>query len=253
MSALGIASIVFACVFGAAMLGVFVGGILPEQHRNQETKDVVKLGTGMIATMAALILSLLVSSAKNSFDVMGTELLQNAARALTLDRALADYGPEAAEVRALMKRALAARVALMFSSNTSGQAKLDTPEQLAGQASLVAKLWALSPQTDAQRACRSQALDLAAEMSSTRWMLILQKDQPIPVALIVVLVIWLSIVFVTFGLFAPRNATAIGALFVCALSVSGAILLIQEMNSPFTGLIRISDAPLRDAVARMGQ
>jgi hypothetical protein len=92
---------VFACVFGSAMLGLFAGNVLPEHHLSQDSKDVVKLGTALIATMAALVLSLLISSAKNTFDKMSDELLQNAARVVSLDRDLADYGPETREIRDL--------------------------------------------------------------------------------------------------------------------------------------------------------
>ena len=70
---------------------------------------------------------------------------------------------------------------------------------------------------------------------------------------LVVLVFWLTILFISFGLFAPPNATVIATLFVCALSVSGAIFLILELDQPFEGLIRISSAPLRNALAHLGQ
>ena len=90
-------------------------------------------------------------------------------------------------------------------------------------------------------------------MSATRWLLLLQKDEGLPMTLLVVLVVWLAIIFATFGLFAPRNATVVAALLVCALSVSGAILLILEMNNPFAGLMKISSAPMRDALANLGQ
>ena len=119
MSSLGIALIVFACVFGAAMLGLFIGDVLPEHHLSQDTKDVVKLGTALIATMAALVLSLLISSAKSSFDLMDRELVQNAARVISLDRVLADYGPETREIRDLLKRAYAARIELLFPGDKS--------------------------------------------------------------------------------------------------------------------------------------
>lgn len=253
MSSLAIALIVFACVFGAAMLGLLIGAVLPEHHLSQDTKDVVKLGTALIATMAALVLSLLISSAKNSFDKMDGELLQNAARAISLDRALADYGPETREIRDLLKRAYAARIELLFPGDQSRQANLETPEQVVGAEGIRTKLWALSPQNDAQRGLRSQALEIAGEMSTTRWLLLLQKDEPIQMTLLIVLVFWLAIIFGTFGLFAPRNATVIAALLVCALSVSGAILLILEMNDPFTGLMKVSSAPMRDALAHLGQ
>ncbi len=253
MSALAISGIIFACVFGAAMLGMFLGNALPEHHLSQDSKDVVKLGTALIATMAALVLSLLISSAKSSFDLMSSELVQNAARVISLDRALADYGGETREIRDLLKRGYAARVELLFPGDKSRQANFDTPEQVVGAEGIRAKLWELSPQNEVQRGLRSQALEIAGEMSTTRWLLLFQKDKSIPMTLLVVLVSWLAIIFATFGLFAPRNATVVAALTVCALSVSGAILLILEMNSPFAGLMRISSAPMRDALAHLGQ
>jgi hypothetical protein len=253
MSAMAIALIVFACVFGAAMLGLFMGGVLPEHHLSQDSKDVVKLGTALIATIAALVLSLLISSAKSSFDRFNDELAQNAAKTVLLDRVLADYGPETREIRDLIKRSYAMAVELIFSGDRSQQAKLDTPEAVARLEGIQAKLRGLSPQNDAQRGLQSRALEIAGEMSSTRWLLLVQKEESIPTPLLVVLVVWLAIIFAAFGLFAPRNATVIAALFLCALSASGAVLLILEMNSPLTGLLRISSAPMREALAHLGQ
>jgi len=253
MSAMAIAWIVFGCVFGTAMLGLFIGEALPEHHLSQESKDVVKLGTALIATIAALVLSLLISSAKSSFDKVNDELVQTAAKVVLLDRVLADYGPETKEVRDLMKRSYTTAVELIFSGDRSQQAKLDTPGKVAWMEAIQAKLRGLSPQNDAQRGLKSRALDIAGEMSSTRWLLLVQKEESIPTPLLVVLVVWLVIIFAAFGLFAPRNATVIAALFLCALSASGAVLLILEMNSPLTGLLRISSAPMREALAHLGQ
>ena len=248
-----IASLVFASVFGSAMLGLFVGNALPEHHLSADSKDVVKLGTALVATLAALVLSLLISSAKSSFDRVDAELVQNAARAISLDRALADYGPETRETRDLLKRSYAARIDLLFPPDKLQAAREDTPESVVRTENIRAKLWQLSPQNDAQRGLRSQALEIAGEMSATRWLLLLQKDEGLPMTLLVVLVAWLAIIFGTFGLFAPRNATVVASLFVCALSVSGAILVILEMNSPFAGLMKISSGPMRDALANLGQ
>jgi hypothetical protein len=253
MNELEIASIVFGCVFGSAMLGLFVGNALPEHHLSPESKDVVKLGTALIATLAALVLGLMVSSAESSFNREDDELVQNAARAVSLDRDLADYGPETKEIRALLKRSFAARIDLIFPSDKLQEVKEDMPASIVRTENIRARLWQLSPQNDAQRDLRSEALEIAGVMSATRWLLLLQKDEGLPMTLLVVLVLWLAIIFATFGLFAPRNATVVTALFVCALSVSGAILLILEMNSPFAGLMKISSAPMRDALANLGQ
>ncbi len=253
MSAPGIASIVFACVFGGALLGLFIRRALPDHHLSQDSKDVVKLATGLIATMAALVLSLLISSAKSSLDRMNEELVENAARAISLDRALADYGPETKEIRALLKLTYAAGVARLFPAAASQAGKLDTPEAVVRTESIRTKLWELSPGNDAQRWLQSQALEITSQISSTRWLLLMQRDVSIPTPLLVALVCWLALIFFTFGLLAPRNATVIAALLVCALSTSGAILMILEMNDPFAGLIRVSAAPMLDALADLGQ
>ena len=253
MSPLEIGAGVFACVFGAAMLGLFIRDALPEHHLSEDSKDVVKLGTALIATMAALVLSLLISSAKSSFDKMDSELVENAARVISLDRALANYGPETRDVRDLLKRSYAERIDLLFPGEKTQTAKEDAAEAVMRWEGIQTKLWELSPQNDVQRGLRSRAVEIAGEISSTRWLLLLQKEESLPMTLLVVLVSWLAIIFATFGLFAPRNATVIAALLVCALSVAGAILLIVEMNSPFTGLMKVSSAPMRAALASLGR
>ena len=115
------------------------------------------------------------------------------------------------------------------------------------------KIEELSPQSEAQRSLRSQALTMAIDMGHTRVLLFEHMGSSIPVAFLVVLVFWLCIIFASFGLFAPRNATVIAVLCVCALSVSGAIFLILELDRSFEGLLQVSGAPLRSALARLGR
>jgi hypothetical protein len=94
MSSMAISSIVFACVFGGAMLGMFIRAILPQHHLRSDSKDVVKLGMGIVATLSALVLGLLIASAKGSYDAQSAELTQMSAKIILLDRLLAHYGPE---------------------------------------------------------------------------------------------------------------------------------------------------------------
>src|SRR6516165_1391537 len=94
MSSLVTSLIVFAVVFGGALVGMALRRILPEHHLSQDTKDVVKLGMGLIGTIAALVLGLLIASAKSSYDTQKNGLAQMAANVLLLDRILAHYGPE---------------------------------------------------------------------------------------------------------------------------------------------------------------
>ena len=128
MSAMAIGSIVFACVFGSALLGLFIGAALPEHHLSQDSKDVVKLGMGLIATTSALVLGLLIASAKTSFDTQNDEVKQAAANIVLLDRALAHYGPETKGARDLIRRAIAFRLATTWPEDGSRTARLDTPE-----------------------------------------------------------------------------------------------------------------------------
>ena len=253
MSSLAIALIVLACVFGSALLGIYLRGVLPEHHLGADAKDVVKLATGLVATMSALVLGLLISSAKGSFDKINDELLQNAAKVVQLDRALAGYGPETKEVRQSIRRHFTNSVDLLLSGDESQLAKLDTPEAVNSVERLQAGLAALSPHSDAQRQAQARALQIADEMFSTRWLVVLQKDGSISTPLLIVLVSWLAIIFAAFGLFAPRNKTVIAALFICSLAAAGAIFLILEMDRPLFGMIRISGAPLRAALAHLGQ
>jgi hypothetical protein len=128
MSELAIAVIVFACVFGSALLGLFLRAMLPEHHLSPESKDVVKLAMGLIATMAALVLGLLTASAKSSFDLQNAETVHTAADIIRLDRALARYGSETKEIRDLLKRAVAFRIHLTWPEDGSAPGKLDSPE-----------------------------------------------------------------------------------------------------------------------------
>lgn len=249
MSSLLVGSIVFSCVFGGAIVGILLHSALPDHHLSGESKDAVKVGIGLIATMTALVLGLLVSTAKASFDTKHSELTQMSADTLLLDRVLANYGPESRAIREQMHRAGARSIEMIWPQN--GQAPQLQPA--AGGEVLYDMIEALSPKNDAQRGLQTQALQLAIEILKTRWLLFEQSGSSISTPFLVVLVFWLTIIFMSFGLFGPRNATVVATLLVCALSVSGAIFLILELDRPFQGLIKISDAPFRDAVERLGK
>lgn len=99
----------------------------------------------------------------------------------------------------------------------------------------------------------TQARQLAADLWQTRWLLIEEAQGQLPVPFLVVLLFWLTMLFTSFGLFSPPNATVVTVLFVCALSVSASIFLVLEMSQPLTGTIRVSDAPLLKALEHLGR
>lgn len=252
MSAIVIGLVVFALVYGSALLAMFVHSKLPENHLTSDSKDVVKLGVALIATMSALVLSLLVSSAKTAFDTRSNQLVQAAADIVLLDRALARYGPETKAARSLLRRDVADTVERFWPDNGAKQRITLDPEGSAAEA-MYDRVDELVPQTEAQRALRSQALNLAINVGQTRLLLLEHMGSSIPLPFLVILVFWLCIIFSSFGLFAPRNATVIAVLGVCALSVACAIFLIIELDRSFEGLLQVSGAPMRTALAQLGR
>jgi hypothetical protein len=254
MSALLIAAIVLACVFGGALLGMVLRGVLPAHHLSDETKDVVRLGTGLVATMAALVLGLLVASAKGSYDTQKNGLDELAANLTLLDTVLAQYGPPAQELRAGLRRTVGVAMARLWPADASQEPTLGGAETTAAGKSLHAQILALAPANDTQRALQAEALQIGTELARTRLLLVAQHESSdISGVFLVILTFWLVVLFASFGLFAPRNATVVAALLISAISVSGAIFLILELDQPFEGLIQISSAPLRSAFVHLGE
>lgn len=254
MSALAIAAIVLACVFGGALAGMALRSRLPAPHLSEESKDVVRLGTGLVATMAALVLGLLVASAKGSYDTQRDGLDSIAADITLLDTVLAQYGPEAGAARADLRRVVAGAMARLWPSDATQVPTLGGAETTQGGKLLHGQILALVPANDMQRQLQAQALQIGAELARVRLLLIAQHESTaISGVFLVILTFWLVVLFASFGLFAPRNATVLAALLISALSVSGAIFLILELDQPFEGLIQIPSAPLRSAYAHLGE
>ena len=246
MSPIEVGCIVLACVFGGALLGMAIHTMLPEHHLNAESKDVIKLGMGLIATMSALVLALLTNSAKGSYDTQRNELTQAAANILLVDRVLAHYGPETKEARDLLKLSAAGMINRMWPNDPVQTAKLG-PTTTSGEL-FFDRIQELTPKNEVQHALQAQAITLSIGIGQARLLLFEQGGRSIPMPFLVLLIFWVTVIFLSFGLFAPHNATVIATLFLCALSVSGAIFLIMELDRPFGGIIQISSAPLRNAI-----
>ena len=250
MSSVAIGLIVFACVFGGALLGIFLRGVLPAHHLSAGSKDIVRLGMGLVATMAALVLGLLVASAKGSYDSQSNELTQYSTNVVFLDRLLAHYGPEARGARDQLRQAVMRTVERVWPKDGSATSGL---EPVTANEAVFEAIQQLSPKDNTQRSLQKQALKVADRLLRTRWLMYEQGAGSVPLPVLVVLILWLTIIFVSFGLFAPRNGTVVASLCVAALSVSCAILLILEMYRPFEGIIQISSAPVYTALAHLGR
>ncbi|ABK06907.1 hypothetical protein Bcen2424_0153 [Burkholderia cenocepacia HI2424] len=236
--------------------------MLPQEHWPEDEpmpvflspdEDVGLQATGLIGTMAALVLGLLISSAKSSFDTVDSELVHNAANIVLLDRVLARYGTETQEVRRLIKQSYGRSIQILASRDHAQIARLRGAEIRKQMEDLQRKLEELSPHTEAQRQLRASAIEIAAEVLAMRRLVLLQAVGSVPMPLLITLVLWLSVIFGAFGTFAAPNGTVIAALLLGALSASAAIFLILEMNTPLDGVIGISLAPMREALDMLGQ
>lgn len=253
MSSTAISVIVVGCVLSGALLGALLRVALPKHHLSDESKDIIKIGTGLIATLVALVLGLLVASAKSSFDTKADELKHGAAKLILLDRELRRYGPGAGQARGMLRRALAYRLQIPWGENTFRSLGEAPPADTATMEDVEARIRELSPANDNQRWLQTRALELSADLSQTRWLLMEEAGSAISMPFLVVVVSWLAVIFASLGLFAPRNATVWVVIVLCAISVSTAVFLILELDRPFKGLITLSKEPLRNALAHLDQ
>jgi hypothetical protein len=254
VNSLTLSLIALGCIFGGTLLGMWLRSLLPEHHLSEESKDTVKLGTGMVATMAALVLGLLIASAKGTFDTMTTEIRQVGAKIILLDRVMDQYGPETKEARQLLRRTVATTLQHIFMERTNGFAPPAAGDPGNELEVVQEKLRRLSPQNDGQQWLKSRALQLSADIADAKWLLVEQFGaKSLPMPFLVLLVSWLTLIFASFGLFSPRNATVIIVLFVCAVSAAASLFLILELDQPYQGLVKISSAPLHKALMHIGR
>jgi hypothetical protein len=248
-----LASTAFVCVFTGALAGLWLNAYLPEHHRSQASHDAIKLGTGMISVLASLVLGLLTASVKTSFDTTDAQMRSFAATLIQLDQALRVYGPETARLRDELRDYTALAIVnqwphehthpTQMEDNTAGQ-KLDQVHLAVLQ---------LKPGDPQQQAMRDSALKLIDSALQTRWLLIERAETSIQPVFMVILITWITLIFVSFGYNAPRNATVIVSFFICAAALAACMFLIVEMDGPFDGLIVVSSHAMRDALAHMSQ
>ncbi len=252
MSPIILSSITFAVILGGAAVGAVLRNTLPGHHLAEDAKDVVRLGAGLVGTIAALVLGLLIASAKSSYDTQSSQVRQTTASIVLLDQMLAQYGPETRPARELVRSAIGPLVERIWRENGSHPAKEVPFAPSTGAQSAFTKILELSPQNEVQRALKDRAIQVSTDLVQARLLLFEQADDAIPMPFLAVLVLWLTIIFASFSLFSRLNPTLIAALVVFALSASAAIYLILELSQPFSGLMHISSAPLRNALAPLG-
>jgi hypothetical protein len=241
---------VFALLFTGALIGMALRRRLPETHFIPEAKDTVRLAIGLVVTMTGLVLGMLVSSAKTYYDGQKNKVSDMSSQILLLDYLLRVYGPEADPIR-MQERQLVERGVNRIWPPKPSEIQL---RPVNNTQNFYLQLQTMAPKNDLQVAVKAQVMAMTLTLQKTNWQMFLESEQAsASKPLIVVVTSWLLAIFVSFGIFAPRNPTVVATLIVCALAVSAAIFIILEMYSPFNGLLGISPGPVRDALAQMAR
>jgi len=237
---------IFALMIGGVLLGNRLRSVLPEHHLNKESQDVLRLGVGLIATMAALVVGLLIASAKTSSDTQIGQVKQITADIILLDALLGQYGPDARPIREQMRLASPAFAERLWHERISSEG---TPfEANAAVEKVYVMILSLSPQNDLQRSIQTRAVQIGTDIAQMRLLLFAEADNLFPLSFLAVLALWLFIIFASFSMFTSLNTTLFGALSLFALSAASAIFLILELRQPFTGILALSSEPLRNVL-----
>lgn len=251
MDPVAVSFVVFACTLGGSLIGIWLANVLPAHHLQAASRDTVNVGIGLVATMSALVLGLMTASAKSSFDEVDEAVKETAADILAVDRLLARFGPETAGIRGNLKAVLASRIEAVWPERLAHDGLPEVTENLANAEGIADAILRLEARGASQRWLQSRALEVTDEVFRARWLVFAGHAASVPPVFPSVLLFWLTITFTSFGMFAPRNATVLAALVAAALSVSGAVFLVFELDEPFDGLLRVSPEPLRYALARL--
>lgn len=241
----------FVCIFAGTFLGIFVRRKLPDHHLSGDTQSIVRQGTGLIATLASLVLGLLIASANGRYEAENGHIKQLTAHFILLDNTLALFGPDADPIRELLRRDVGMAADRIWSEGRTEFGKQKPFHADAQALSILDEVLKLVPKTDAQRFYQSRALDALVDIGKTRLMLFTATTGSIPIPFLIVLVGWLALIFASISLFAESNARTVTILCIFSFAASAAIFLILELSQPFAGLMMISDEPLRDALAAL--
>ena len=260
-------ALVLLLLLGASALGMFMQPFLSERHRSRETVEVIQLVVTMLVTFAALVLGLLTTAAKVSFDTIGNDVRGLATDVIQLDRLLEEYGSGAEAARQTLRIYTAAAIASTWTEEpippgtyypalaADHRHRCADREHHAGRYAEACR--SPDPRPPAAR-CEHQrlvsdSLDQFERIAQRRWKLIEEAHSSISMPFYVVLVFWLAIVFASFGLSAPRNMLTFIVILMGGLSIASAVFVLIELDTPFVGLLTVPSQPMRDALAHLSR
>lgn len=242
--------LVFAFLAGSALIVLWLHPRLPPTLRSKETTDTVRLGIGVVATITALVVSLLITSVKGSFDQVHHDVQTFATELILLDRALRFYGPGADNARALLTR-YTERALQETWPGRGHRAIVDDHTASALLDQTEAAILALPTTGPRQSRLAERAAADIRDVVRQRWSLVEESGSAVSPVLVAALSLWLGLIFASCGYNAPRNGLVVVVFLVCAASVAGAIFLIVEMDGAFTGLITVPSDSIQQALAHM--
>ncbi|MEW6144450.1 MAG: hypothetical protein AB1598_05475 [Thermodesulfobacteriota bacterium] len=254
MKAVVISLIIFVCIIGGAFIGIFLRKMLPERHLSDESRNMVTIGMGIVATMAALAVGLMIQGAQTNFNNQRSDLIDMSAKIIFLDKLLADYGPGAEGARQVLRSSLERTINQFWPKDGSGGAMIETPESRAE--TLYYQILSLTPDNDVRRAIRDEAVSLTYDLAQARDTLVMGQTRSIPgvfFILLGIILFWFVAIFFSFGLYAPTNGTVVATLIISALAVTLALFVIMELNRPFDGVLRMPSEPLVEALQNIGK
>jgi hypothetical protein len=244
--------IVFAVIVGGAFAGWSARQRLPAHHLSDETKSLVSVSMAVVATVSALVLGLLISNANTSFITRSNEVTTLSADILRLDQMLRLYGPETNPARGKLLQ-FAERKANDLFPRDARDVRVNNESTYEVLQQVEYLMLELQPPDPRHQWFLQQALLHAAKIGNTHWLLGQESGQGTPKAFIALVVFWLTLLFASFGLFAPRNFVSALALVLCAIAVTGAVEMILELEQPFDGVLQISARPMLQAVNDLNQ
>ncbi|WP_260735676.1 bestrophin-like domain [Tunturiibacter lichenicola] len=251
MNSLAVSFVVFSLVFSGALVGIVLRRALPQEHLGEDAKDTMRLAIGLVAAMTGLVLGMLVSSAKTYYDGQRSKVAEMSTEVILLDNALAIFGHDSEPLRVEIRQSVGDAVDRIWPKEKS---RLSELRPKSNDDVLNAQMQLLIPKNDEQVYAKTQVALLMQSLRKSYWLMFLESEQAtIPIPLLAVVTLWLVTIFISFGIFAPKNATVMATLVICALSVSGAIFVILEMYSPFSGVLRISSTAVRDAMDQLAR
>lgn len=254
-------------LLGGSAVGMLVRPFLSERHRNRETTDLIQLVMTMLVTFAALVLGLLTSSIKGSFDTIENDLRSVSIQLIQLNRSLREYGADTEPARALLRSYAATSIATTWTEEPKPAAnyylKSLSPDDTGGSlesrylgetlAQVEADIRALAPTDPQHRRLLQTSIDQFELLMRARWKLIEEAHSSISIPFYLVLSFWLLIIFAGFGLSAPGNALSATTIVLGALSIVSVMYVILDLDTPFSGLFAVSSEPLREALTQLSR